>query len=102
MWGFTYWSIGKAKRVLGYSPRHNFPEFFEALKRKDGSHYPTRTFPGGASNVTGTADPRHHARIANQLLVDYLREKPGWQFIVVPRATLILEGSPQPGSPLQP
>jgi UDP-glucose 4-epimerase len=35
MWRFPYWSIEKAKRVLGYRPRYNFPEFFEALKRGD-------------------------------------------------------------------
>ncbi|MDQ3910590.1 MAG: NAD(P)-dependent oxidoreductase, partial [Actinomycetota bacterium] len=35
MWGFAYWSIVKAKRVLGYRPRYNFPEFFEALKSRD-------------------------------------------------------------------
>ena len=40
MWGFTHWSIEKAKRVLGYRPRYNFPEFFEALRRGDRSHYP--------------------------------------------------------------
>ena len=40
MWGFTYWSIEKAKRVLEYSPRYNFPEFFEALQRGDRAHYP--------------------------------------------------------------
>lgn len=39
MWGFTYWSVEKAKRVLGYRPRYNFPEFFEALNRGDRSHY---------------------------------------------------------------
>ena len=45
MWGFIYWSIEKAKRVLGYRPRHNFPEFFEALKRGDRSHYPYADLP---------------------------------------------------------
>ena len=45
MWEFTYWSIEKAKRVLGYSPRYNFPEFFEALKRGDRSHYPYADLP---------------------------------------------------------
>jgi len=45
MWGFTYWSIEKAKRVLGYRPRYNFPEFFEALKRGDPSHYPYANLP---------------------------------------------------------
>jgi hypothetical protein len=55
--GFTYWSVDKAKRVLGYSPRYNFPEFFEALKRGIGHTTPTRTSPGGASSVTGFARP---------------------------------------------
>src|SRR5919112_2174579 len=45
MWGFTYWSIEKARRVLGYAPRYNFPEFLEALKRGDGSHYPYADLP---------------------------------------------------------
>jgi UDP-glucose 4-epimerase len=45
MWGFTYWSIEKAKRVLGYAPRYNFPQFFEALKRGDRSHYPYANLP---------------------------------------------------------
>jgi UDP-glucose 4-epimerase len=45
MWGFTYWSIEKAKSVLGYRPRYNFPEFFEALKRGDRSHYPYANLP---------------------------------------------------------
>jgi nucleoside-diphosphate-sugar epimerase len=45
MWAFTYWSIEKAKRVLGYRPRYNFPEFFEALKRGDRSHYPYANLP---------------------------------------------------------
>ena len=45
MWGFTYWSIEKAKRVLGYRPRYNFPEFFEALRRGERSHYPYRDLP---------------------------------------------------------
>jgi len=45
MWGFTYWSIEKAKRALGYAPRYNFPEFFEALRRGDRSHYPYENLP---------------------------------------------------------
>jgi UDP-glucose 4-epimerase len=45
MWGFTYWSIEKAKRVLEYRPRYNFPEFFEALNRGDPSHYPYTNLP---------------------------------------------------------
>ena len=35
----------KAKHVLGYSPRYNLPEFFEALKRGDRSHYPYADLP---------------------------------------------------------
>ena len=45
MWGFTYWSIEKAKRALRYAPRYNFPEFFEGLKRGDRSHYPYENLP---------------------------------------------------------
>jgi UDP-glucose 4-epimerase len=45
MWGFTYWSIEKAKRVLGYRPSYNFPELFEALKRGDRTHYPYANLP---------------------------------------------------------
>jgi hypothetical protein len=45
MWGFTYWSIGKAKRVLGYRLKYNFPEFFESLMRADRSHYPCADLP---------------------------------------------------------
>jgi hypothetical protein len=45
---------------------------------------------------------RHHARAVKQLLADYLSEKPGWQVIVVPRATVTLEASKQPGSDLHP
>ena len=32
----------------------------------------------------------------------YLIESDGWQLIVVPRATVILDGSLHPGRPLQP
>ena len=34
--------------------------------------------------------------------LDYLRAKPGWQLMLVPAATFTLEGSLQPGRPLQP
>lgn len=44
-WGFTYWSIEKAERVLGYRPRYNFPEFFAALKEEDRAHYPYADLP---------------------------------------------------------
>ena len=45
MWGFTYWSVEKARRVLGYRPRYNFPDFFEALNGGDRSHYPYEGLP---------------------------------------------------------
>ena len=45
MWGFTYWSVEKAARGLGYAPRYNFPEFFEALRKGDRSHYPFADLP---------------------------------------------------------
>ena len=45
---------------------------------------------------------RHRAGAAKWLLGDYLRKKPGWQVIVVPRATVTLEASKQPGSDLHP
>lgn len=45
MWGFTYWSIDKAKQKLGYAPKYNFSQFFEALKRNDESYYPYANLP---------------------------------------------------------
>lgn len=44
-WGFAYWSSEKAGRVLGYAPRYNFPEFFEALSRGDRDYYPYENLP---------------------------------------------------------
>lgn len=44
MWGFTYWSIDKAKQVLEYAPQYNFPEFYEALKQGDEAYYPLCQF----------------------------------------------------------
>lgn len=45
MWGFTYWSIEKAKQVLGYEPKYNFPQFYEALKEGNETHYPYANLP---------------------------------------------------------
>ncbi len=45
MWGFTYWSVEKAKRELGYRPEHNFSEFYTALKEGDESYYPFANLP---------------------------------------------------------
>ncbi len=45
MWGFTYWSIEKAKQELGYQPEHNFPEFYAALKEGDEGYYPFANLP---------------------------------------------------------
>ncbi len=75
-----------------------------------GSQWETDTQKEVAKGLCRLTNPDSHKRLARchlrrvnkQRLIDYLREKPGWQVIVVPRATLILEGSLQPGSPLQP
>ena len=45
MWGYVYWSIDKAKQVLGYEPKYNFPQFYEALKKDDQAHYPYANLP---------------------------------------------------------
>lgn len=45
---------------------------------------------------------RHLARKAKCLLLDYLSVKASWQVIVVPRVTVTLEASKQPGSDLHP
>lgn len=45
MWGFTYWSIKKAKLELGYQPEHNFSEFYAALKEGDEGYYPFANLP---------------------------------------------------------
>jgi UDP-glucose 4-epimerase len=45
MWGYTYWSIGKAKQLLGYRPKYNFVEFYTALKNGDEDYYPYANLP---------------------------------------------------------
>jgi UDP-glucose 4-epimerase len=45
MWGFTYWSIEKAKLELGYQPEHNFSEFYAALQEGDEGYYPFANLP---------------------------------------------------------
>jgi UDP-glucose 4-epimerase len=45
MWGWTYWSVEKAKQLLGYSPQHNFTQFYKALKRGDEAYYPYANLP---------------------------------------------------------
>src|SRR5215216_1314275 len=45
MWGYVYWSIDKAKQRLGYEPKYNFPQFYEALKQNNESHYPYADLP---------------------------------------------------------
>ena len=45
MWGFTYWSIDKAKRLLGYAPHHNFAQFYEALQQGNEAYYPYANLP---------------------------------------------------------
>jgi UDP-glucose 4-epimerase len=44
MWGNVYWSIEKAKNLLGYRPKFNFPEFYAALKEGNDAHYPYSHF----------------------------------------------------------
>jgi UDP-glucose 4-epimerase len=46
MWGHVYWPIDKAKDLLGYQPKYNFPEFYAALKEgRVESHYPYADLP---------------------------------------------------------
>jgi UDP-glucose 4-epimerase len=45
MWGHTYWSIDKAKALLGYQPQYNFREFYAALKDSNEMHYPYANLP---------------------------------------------------------
>lgn len=45
MWGHTYWSIDKAKALLGYKPQYNFREFYVALKDSNEMHYPYANLP---------------------------------------------------------
>jgi nucleoside-diphosphate-sugar epimerase len=40
MWRHVYWPVNNAKRLLGYKPTYNFPEFYAALKEgRIESHY---------------------------------------------------------------
>ncbi|MCP9487286.1 MAG: NAD(P)-dependent oxidoreductase [Gaiellaceae bacterium MAG52_C11] len=41
VWGATLWPIEKAKRVLGFAPRHGFAEFLDAFRRGDSAYYPS-------------------------------------------------------------
>ncbi|MGM0883208.1 MAG: NAD-dependent epimerase/dehydratase family protein [Bacillota bacterium] len=45
MWGYTYWSIKKAKKQLGYYPEYNFNQFYEALRENNESYYPYANLP---------------------------------------------------------
>jgi UDP-glucose 4-epimerase len=45
MWGYTYWSIDRAKNNLGYRPKYNFDQFYEALQDGKESHYPYANLP---------------------------------------------------------
>jgi nucleoside-diphosphate-sugar epimerase len=45
MWGYAYWSIEKAKQKLGYEPKYNFPQFYEALNQNNESYYPYANLP---------------------------------------------------------
>ena len=45
MWGFTYWSIDKARQILGYAPQHNFRQFYEAVEEGNEAYYPYADLP---------------------------------------------------------
>jgi nucleoside-diphosphate-sugar epimerase len=45
MWGSTYWSIDKAKQMLRYAPRYNFPQFQAALQQGNDAYYPYVNLP---------------------------------------------------------
>ncbi|AFZ69645.1 NAD-dependent epimerase/dehydratase family protein [Deinococcus peraridilitoris] len=45
LWGQVYWSVEKARHILGYQPRYNFPEFYAALKAGNDAHYPYANLP---------------------------------------------------------
>ncbi|MCZ8515288.1 NAD(P)-dependent oxidoreductase [Paenibacillus filicis] len=46
MWGYTHWSIEKAKERLGYKPTYNFKEFYTALREgHEESYYPYANLP---------------------------------------------------------
>jgi nucleoside-diphosphate-sugar epimerase len=45
IWGETLWPIDKARRELGWNPRHNFGEFLKAWRVGDESYYPFAGFP---------------------------------------------------------
>jgi UDP-glucose 4-epimerase len=54
IWGETLWPVDKAKRLLGYRPRHNFGEFLHALGAGDESYYAYADLPQWG--VDGHAD----------------------------------------------
>jgi nucleoside-diphosphate-sugar epimerase len=45
IWGWALWRVEKAKRVLGYEPRHGFAEFLEAFRAGDEAYYPFAGLP---------------------------------------------------------
>jgi nucleoside-diphosphate-sugar epimerase len=45
MWGYTYCSSNKAKKLLGYRPKYNFVEFYTAIKNGNEDHYPYANLP---------------------------------------------------------
>jgi hypothetical protein len=40
VWGSAIWPVDKARRALGYQPRHNFDGFLDALRAGDAAYYP--------------------------------------------------------------
>ena len=45
VWGRTLWSVGKARRLLGYRPQYNFDGFVRALAAGDTGYYPFAGLP---------------------------------------------------------
>ena len=54
VWGSAIWPVDKARRALGYQPRHNFDEFLVALRAGDAAYYPF----AGLSQSGSTPHPR--------------------------------------------
>jgi hypothetical protein len=82
LWGRPIWQIGKAKRVLGYRPGHNFGEFLTALRAVDTGYYPFANLPWWG---------RLRCRSQSQLRMSRSR----FQGTVHPRPTV--EPTPAPG-----
>ena len=58
VWGWAVWRVEKARRTLGYRPRHGFAEFLEALRADDRAYYPFAGLPQwGVEPEPAAAEP---------------------------------------------